>query len=587
MSDKKKKKFDYQLMARIVSLAHPYQKLFFGTILLAIVSAPVGMIRPYIVTIMVDKYIMIGDMPGLYKMGVLFLIVMIATVWLRYLLSYYSGLLGQNIVRDLRNMIFDHLVSLRMRYFDQTPIGKLTTRTINDVETINTVFTQGIISIVADLLGIFAVLGIMLFTSVQLTLIVISTLPLLFIATYIFKEKVKVAYERVRTHMATLNTFLQENISGMRIIQIFNAEQKEMLRFKKINRDYTQANLDAILHYAVFFPVVECINYLALALLVYFGAGLVMDTTVSIGALMAFPWYINLLFSPMRMLADKFNTLQMGMVAADRVFDVIDTADIIENNGYIKPSRLKGDVKFNNVHFAYDGENEVLRDISFSLNAGETLAIVGSTGSGKTSVINVLARFYDIQQGDIYIDDKNLREYDLSSLRSRIAVVLQDVFLFHGSVYENITLRNPDISLDKVIESARAIGADKFIEVLEGGYHFEVMERGNNLSTGQRQLISFVRALVTNPDILVLDEATSSIDTETESIIQYAIEKLISKRSSIIIAHRLSTIRNANNIMVMDKGRLIEFGPHHQLIETEGGRYRELYEMQFSEELVS
>ncbi len=585
MSESPKKKFDIELLSRIVSLASPYRKLFLGTIALAIVSAPVSMIRPYIVTLMVDDYILQNDLPGLYLMGFIFFIAIVATVVLKYLLSYYSGFLGQLVIRDLRNRVFDHLILLRLRFFDQTPIGRVTTRTINDVETINTVFTQGIITMIADLLGVFAVIGIMLYTSWQLTLIVICTLPLLFVATYIFKEKVKAAYEKVRTHLSSLNTFLQENITGMRIIQIFNAEKKEMQRFKKINRDYTQANLDAITHYAVFFPVVEFINYLALALLVYFGASLVMQSTVSLGALLAFPWYINLLFTPMRMLADKFNTLQMGMVAANRVFEVIDNSSKIENNGYVRPSSLAGDIKFDRVSFAYDEENLVLKDISFSLPAGETLAIVGSTGSGKTSIINILARFYDIQEGRIEVDGRDIREYDLESLRSRIAVVLQDVFLFQGTVFDNITLRNPQITREQVELAAEQIGADKFIHDLNGGYDYMIMERGNNLSMGQRQLISFVRALVAEPDILVLDEATSSIDTATEEIIQYAIEKLIARRSSIIIAHRLSTIRNADHILVMEKGSIAEIGTHQSLVEIEGGKYRKLYEMQFNEEM--
>ncbi len=581
-----KRKFDFGLLARIISLAAPYKKLFALTIVLAIIVAPVSMLRPYIVSVMVDDYILHSDLPGLYKMAIVFVIVVFLTVILRYLMIYFSSLLGQSVIRDLRKNVFDHITSLRLRYFDQTPIGKVTTRTINDVETINTVFTQGLITMAADLLGIFAVIGIMFFTSWRLTLLVLAVFPFLIIAAYIFKEKVKVAFEKVRGELSNMNAFLQERITGMNIIQIFNAEKQEMRKFKKINRRYTQANLDAITYYAIFFPVVEMFNYLTLAILVYVGATYVIHEEVTLGALIAFPWYINLLFSPVRMLADKFNTLQMGMVAGDRVFLELDRREIIPDHGYQKPKSLRGKVEFNDVDFSYDGEQTILKKVNFTLDAEKTLAIVGSTGSGKTTIINVLARFYDIAGGQVLIDGEDIKTYKLQDLRSKMAVVLQDVFLFHGTVYDNITLRDSSITLEKVKEAAASIGADKFIDVLPNGYEYEVMERGANLSMGQRQLISFVRALVVDPDILILDEATSSIDTETEEIIQYAIEKLIAKRSSIIIAHRLSTIRNADYIMVMAKGEVLEFGHHNELMKNSDGKYRELYEMQFSGEEV-
>ena len=584
MEERKAGKLDINLLGRIIGLAKPYQRLFMGTIGLAIFLAPVSMMRPFLVTKMVDDCIMVSDFNGLYILAIIFVGLIFLTAWLRYMLIYYSSFLGQSVIQDLRNRVFSHIISLRLRYFDKTPIGKSTTRTINDIETINTVFTQGIITMVADMLGIFAVLGIMFYTSWRLTLLVLVTLPLLAIATYIFKEKVKVAFQKVRGQIAIMNAFLQERISGMYIIQIFNAERQEMNKFKKINRKYTQANLDAINYYAIFFPTVEFINYLALAMLIYLGAQFVIDETVTIGGLLAFPWYISLLFRPMRMLADKFNTLQMGMVAADRVFEVLDNREQIKNNGYLKPDRLSGHIVFDGVNFAYDDDRFVLNDLNFEVKNGQTLAIVGRTGSGKTSIINVLTRFYDIQSGKILIGHHDIKEYDLEFLRSRMAVVLQDVFLFHGSIYDNITLKNSNISMEEVVRASRQIGAHKFICELVGGYEYEVMERGANLSMGQRQLISFVRALAVDPDILILDEATSSIDTETEEIIQNAIEKLITKRTSIIIAHRLSTIRNADNIMVMDAGRIIEFGNHDALVMNEKGKYRELYEMQFSEE---
>lgn len=584
MEENSKRKFDIGLFARIVGLSRPYKFLFFSTILLAVFLAPVSMLRPFLVAHMVDDYILPNDLSGLYRMAVVFLVVIILTVVMRYYLLYYSSLLGQNIIHDLRNRVFGHILSLRMRFFDTTPIGRVTTRTINDIQTINTVFTEGIITMVADLLSIFAVLGIMLYTSWQLTLLVLLTLPLLFIATYVFKEKVKTAFQKVRTQLAEMNAFLQERIVGMSIIQIFTAEKQEMDKFKKINRKYTQANLDAITHYAVFYPVVEFINYLSLAILVYLGARYVIQDTVTLGALLAFPWYIDLLFRPIRMMADKFNTLQMGMVAADRVFEVIDNRDQIQDSGYLTPQVLKGDVEFRKVNFAYDGQNNVLHDVDFKLDAGKTLAIVGSTGSGKTTIINLITRFYDIDEGEILIDGKNIKEYKVESLRSKMAVVLQDVFLFYGTIFENITLKDPDITFEEVLEASKVIGAHEYIMDLNEGYEYMVMERGANLSMGQRQLISFVRALVFDPNILILDEATSSIDTETEEVIQHAIEKLIAKRSSIIIAHRLTTIRNADYIMVMSKGKIIEFGNHDSLLVNENGRYKELYEMQFGNE---
>lgn len=578
-----KKKFDYQLLGRVLSLAKPYQKLFAFAAMLAIVLAPVATLRPYLVQVMVDDYIFNYDLAGLTRMALVFVGVLFLHAILQYSFIYSTSLLGQSVIRDLRINVFKHLTNLRLKYFDRTPIGTSTTRTINDIETINTVFSQGVITIVADLLTLFAVLGIMLYTSWQLTLICLTTMPFLLVATYIFKEKVKKSYQRVRTQISKKNAFLQERITGMRIVQIFNAEQEEMKRFKEINRDYTQANLNAILYYAIFFPVVEIIAAASLGLMVWWGARGVIGGEVTLGALVAFPIYLNMLFRPMRMLADKFNTLQMGLVAADRVFDVLDRTDQIENKGTIVADQLKGKVSFDDVTFAYTGKDYVLKNLSLDIKPGETLAIIGSTGSGKTTIINILNRFYEIQKGSIKIDDVDIKEYELLSLRRRIAMVLQDVFLFGGTVLENITLRDSNISREKVIEAAKMIGAHQFIEKLPGGYDYKVMERGATLSMGQRQLISFVRALVFDPDILILDEATSSIDPETESVIQFAIETLIKKRTSIIIAHRLSTIRHANNILVLSKGEVQEFGSHEDLIQIEDGHYKQLYEMQFLE----
>lgn len=574
-------KIDYLLLGRVLALAKPYKKVFLLAGVLTVVLAPLAILRPYIIKIMVDDYIFKFDIPGLTNMAMLLGVILMIDVALRYVFIYSTSWLGQSVIKDLRVRMFNHISSLRLSYFDTTPIGTSTTRTINDIETINTVFSQGAITILADLFTVFAVLAVMLITSWKLTLVCLTTLPFLMIATYIFKEKVKISYQKVRTQITKMNAFLQERISGMRIVQIFNAEEKELEKFNFINRKYTQANLDAILYYAVFFPIVEIISAAALGLLVWWGARGVIGGEVTTGTFIAFPIYLSMLFRPIRMLADRFNTLQMGLVAAERVFNLLDKNDIIENNGTVKKETIKGDVEFKNVSFAYNNIDYVLKDLNFKINAGETLAICGSTGSGKTTIINILNRFYDIQKGRIIIDGVDIKDFELFDFRKKIAIVLQDVFLFSGSVMENITLRDDRFSEQEVIDAAKLIGAHEFIERLPGGYNYQVMERGATLSMGQRQLISFVRALVFNPEILILDEATSSIDPESEAVIQNAIEKLIDKRTSIIIAHRLSTIRHADNIMVLDKGEIAEFGAHDALLEIEDGHYKELYEMQF------
>lgn len=574
-------KMDFQLLKRVLQLAMPFKKIFILAAVLTIILAPVAIMRPKIIQTMVDDYITVGDIPGLMNMMILFIGVLILEAILRYVFIYSTSLLGQSVIRDLRVRVFNHISKLKLTYFDRTPIGTSTTRTINDIETINQVFSQGAIQIIADFLTVFAVLGIMFYTSVMLTLVCLTTMPFLIWATYIFKEKVKISYQKVRNKISEMNAFLQERITGMRIMQIFNAEKQEMANFKQINRDYTQANLDAILYYAVFFAVVEIISAAALGLMVWWGASSVLEGSVTIGALIAFPIYLSMLFRPMRMLADKFNQLQMGLVASERVFKLLDRTDFIENKGTLQADKIQGDIDFKKIWFAYVEDDYVLKDLSFSIKKGETLAIVGGTGSGKSTIINLLNRFYEINKGQIEIDGHELKDYELYSLRRQIAVVLQDVFLFSGTVLENITLRDERISRKEVIEASKMIGAHEFIEKLPGGYDYKVMERGATLSMGQRQLISFVRALVFNPRILVLDEATSSIDPETESVIQYAIEKLIAKRTSIIIAHRLSTIRHADNILVLSKGEIQEFGSHEELLEIENGHYRDLYEMQF------
>ena len=578
-----KQYLDIDLLKRVFALAKPYNSTLILSAFLALILAPLTVARPYLIKEMVDKYIFVGDIQGMTKMAVIIFVVLILNVLCRYLFIYYTNWLGHSVIRDLRVKVFSHITNMRLSYFDKTPIGTSTTRTINDIETVNTIFTQGLITIIADIISLITVLIVMFMTSIKLTLICLSTMPFMIIATYIFKEKVKAAYNVVRTQISKMNAFLQERISGMRVIQIFNAEQQEMEKFKKINRNYTQANLDSILYYAIFFPVVEIISAVALGLMVWWGAQGVIQGDVTLGALIAFPLFLSMLFRPMRMLADKFNTLQMGLVASDRVFRVLDTDSFISDEGEVVVDKMEGSISFEDVSFAYVEDEYVLKDVSFEIKAGETLAIVGSTGSGKSTIINILNRFYEIKKGKICIDGRSICDYKLECLRDRVGMVLQDVFLFSGSVLENINLRNPAISKEQVIEASKMIGAHEFISKLPNTYDYQVMERGATLSMGQRQLISFVRALVFDPDILILDEATSSIDPESESIIQYAIEKLITKRTSIIIAHRLSTIKHADKIMVIDKGVIKEFGSHNELMKIEGGAYKELYEMQFLE----
>jgi ATP-binding cassette subfamily B protein len=547
---------------------------------MAILLAPLATLRPWLVQKMVDEHIVQFDVEGLFRWVVLFVLVLFLHAFLTYLFTYLSGVLGQAVVRDLRIKIFNHINRLNLSYFDKTPIGTSTTRTINDVETINTVFSQGVITIIADVLTLLVVLGIMFISSWELTLIALTTSPFLMIASYIFKEKVKASFQSVRTEIARMNAFLQEQISGMRIVQIFHAELASMSRFKKINREYTGANLDSVLYYAVFYPVVEIISAASLGLMVWWGARGVISDTVSLGALIAFPIYLNMLFNPIRILADKFNTLQMGLVASDRVFALLDNQKDQESSGLLRPENLQGEVTFHKVKFAYNGEDWVLKNVNFHIKPGQTLAIVGATGSGKTSIISLINRFYTHQSGLITIDGRDIKEYHLQVLRSKIALVLQDVFLFSGSVIENITLRDETIGRNEVISAAKMIGAHDFISKLPGDYDYQVMERGATLSMGQRQLISFVRALVFNPDILILDEATSSIDPASESIIQKAIETLISRRTSIIIAHRLSTILHAQQILVMERGEVIESGTPDELLKKEEGHFKKLYDMQ-------
>ena len=572
---------------RVMALVKPYKMAFILCSILAIVLAPLAAATPYLINIMTDKYLIVGDMPGLLQMILIYFGVLFLTVILRYTFIYRTNLLGQNLIRDLRVKIYNHVSRLNLGFFDRTPVGQLTTRTINDTEVINAMFSQGFIPMIADFLAVFAVLGAMFITSIKLTLISLIMLPVLVISSYIFKEKVRVAYEKLRQQLSRMNTFLQERITGMRVIQIFNAEDQEMTKFKEINRAYTQENINNIFYYAVFLPVVEIISASALALMVWWGARDVLSSDITLGDLIAFPMFLSLLFRPIRMLADKFNSFQLGLVASERVFKVLDRSSEIPDTGTFEIDRLKGQIEFKSVQFSYIEGQPVLNGLSFKVMPGESLAIVGSTGSGKTTVISLLARLYDIQKGEILLDDVEIRDYTLDSLRDKMAVVLQDVFLFRNSIFENIRLMRRDISRDEVIAASKMIGAHDYINQLPGGYDYEIMERGANLSMGQRQLISFVRALVFNPDILILDEATSSIDKETEATIQSAIEKLITNRTSIIIAHRLSTIRHADHIMVLEHGRIVQWGNHDTLIKDESGVYYALNKMQVDTTVIT
>ena len=584
-SAQKKQKFNFPLFRRVLALVKPYRHIFFFTAFLSTCClAPLAAFRPELLQQMVDNYVMKGQVEGMTFMAALILGLLLLEVVLRYFFLYYSDWLGQATIRDLRLRMFTRITNFRLGYFDKTPIGQSSTRTINDIEAINTIFSEGSITIISDLMTIFFVLVMMFFNSWKLTLVVLSVFPLLIWGSYQFKESVRKSYELVRNHISGMNSFLQERISGMRVVQIFNAERREAEKFKAINRDYTGANLRSIMAYAIFFPVVDIISALSLGLMVWYGAGGVLRGEVTIGTMVAFQLYIGMLYRPIRMLADKFNTLQMGMIAAERVFKLLEEEEHLQPNGELKVEHLEGEIAFENVAFSYSGDMQndaVLKGVSFRIEPHQRLAIVGSTGSGKTTIISLLNRFYEINGGRILIDGRDLREYDVYSLRNRVAVVLQDVFLFSGTVMENITLRDSAITPEQVINAAKMIGAHEFIQKLPGAYEYQVMERGATLSMGQRQLISFVRALVFDPDVLILDEATSSIDPESEGIIQYAIEKLIARRTAIIIAHRLSTVRSADNILVLDKGEVAEFGPHDQLMEKTEGKYRELYEKQF------
>ncbi len=570
----KKKLIDLHLLRRIFSFTRPYNKTLYLSLTLSIVLALLTPLRPKMIELSVDKYINNKLLEGLIWISMIQLGMLLVESALRFWFSYITAWLGQTSVNDMRKAVFKKVLNQDIAYYDKSAIGTLTTRTINDIEAVNDVFSEGIISIVADVLIIITIIIVMLFDNWQLTLISLIPFPILIVATYWFKEAVNKSFQGVRNAVAALNAFAQEHIVGMYIVQAFAAEKREMGKFRKINKEHRDENIKAIFAYSVFFPIVEIILALSLGLLVWWGAPRMLGGSVTQGTIVSFILYLNLLFRPLRMLADKFNVLQMGMIAGERVFGVLDSEEYLEDNGSYIAKDVKGEVTFKNVHFSYKEGLPVLKGVSFNLEAGKTMAVVGHTGAGKTSIISILNRMYEIQDGEILIDGRNIKDYDIHSLRSKIGIVLQDVFLFSGTIFDNITLRNVDIPLAKVEEVCKMLGIHNFIMQLPGGYYFDVMERGSTLSQGQRQLISFARALLYNPSILILDEATSSVDSESEQLIQHAIDTLIKGRTSIVIAHRLSTIRMADKIIVMDKGQIIESGNHQSLIADQGEYYK-------------
>ncbi|MGV3560176.1 ABC transporter ATP-binding protein [Larkinella arboricola] len=574
--------FDWITLRRLYAFVKPYQLHFYGLILIIVLSAILAPIGPLLIRYTIDSKIATGDYGGLTNMLILMIAVLVLQGIIQFFNTYLSGWLGQNVIRDIRVQLYQKVLQLRLKFFDNTPIGRLVTRTISDVETLADVFSEGMAAIVGDILQLVLIIAVMFYTDWRLSAISLSMIPLMLLSTYIFKEKIKVSFNEVRTAVANLNSFVQEHITGMNIVQIFGSEKIEGEKFREINNEHRKANIRSIWYYSVYYPVADILAAAATGLVVWYGAKEILNQEITYGTVTAFIMFINLFFRPIRMLADRFNTLQMGIVSTDRILKLLDSNDFTPDTGTYEPALLRGDVEFKNVWFAYNDDNYVLRDINFSVKEGETVAFVGATGAGKSSIINLLSRFYDINQGEIRIDGVEVHDYKLEALRRSIGVVLQDVFLFSDTIENNITLGNKSIRREQIVEAAKLVGVHDFIERLPGGYEYNVMERGSTLSVGQRQLISFVRAMVHNPRIMVLDEATSSVDTETEGLIQNAIGKLMKGRTAIVIAHRLSTIREAHKIIVVDKGRIVEQGTHEELIQKEGA-YANLYRMQYKE----
>jgi subfamily B ATP-binding cassette protein MsbA len=579
------KAFDFKLFRRLLAFTNAYRLIFYFVAFAAVAMSVLAILRPYLLKRAIDESILPKDSEAFLYFLVLMLVVLILEVLFQFAFIFYANWLGQNIITDLRVKLFNLMMSFKMQYFDKSAVGRLTTRAVNDIETISSIFSEGLFMIISDLLKMVTIAGFMLYQSWRLSLIVFAILPLILYATRVFQRAMKVAFEEVRTQVAELNSFVQERITGMKIVQIFTREETEYKAFNAINEKHKKAWVKTVWYNSIFFPIAEMASSVAIGLLVWYGGlNAAQGGAISLGLIVAFVELAQMLFRPLRQIADKFNTLQMGMVAANRVFAILDTESHIADEGTVDLTATDGFIEFKNVRFGYNKDEEVIKDISFDVLPGQTVAIVGATGAGKSTIINLLNRFYEINSGKILIDTISIADYNLNSLRNHIAVVLQEVFLFADTILNNITLNDPTISEAEVIDAAKEIGVHEFISSLPGAYHYNVKERGSMLSSGQRQLIAFLRAYVSKPSILILDEATSSIDSYSEEMIQTATDKVTKGRTSIVIAHRLATIKKADKILVMDAGKIVETGTHKALLKKENGYYRNLYEVQFMAE---
>ena len=584
------KKFNFKLFTRLLNYVKPYKVNFIFLTVAAILISVFSILNQYLLKIAVDTYITPKDYEGLILIISLMFGVLIFQVTFQFLFVFLANILGQKVVYDIRIKLFTRIIKFKMSYYDKSSVGRLVTRAVNDMETIASIFSQGLFMIVADLILMLSVLAVMIFLSLKLSFIVFAILPFILIATRLFQRAMKVAFNDVRNEVANLNSFVQERISGIKEIQIFNREKIENEKFIKINEKHKNAWLKTVWYNSIFFPIAEISTSITIGLLVWYGGGLVGlgQSSITLGTIFLFIQLSQMLYRPLRQIADKFNTLQMGMVAANRVFKILDNSEFIKDEGKLKPDIIDGNVSFKKIEFSYDSKNQVFKDFNLDIKAGEKVAIVGSTGSGKTTIVNLLLRFYELDKGEILIDGKNIKEMSIDLLRSNISLVSQNIFLFADSIYNNIVLYNKKISINKVVEAAKKIGIHNFITKLPNSYNYNVKERGIMLSEGQKQLISFLRAYVNEPSILILDEATSSIDSKTEKLIQYATSKIIENKTSIIIAHRLSTILNSDKIILLDKGEIKEIGTHDELLKIHNGYYKKLFELQFQkEELVT